>query len=160
MSQTWEPERISKIDETLELQWYAGDAIVAYVLTMMSPKILQIWSDTALDVLNNWPIGKPYLALYDLSYRGVVMSYSSLVRKKMFNLGITEAGEKQALENIAQRDNFGARIAMHTSARHTGNVGRVFAKIDSLRDLYDQTVQYDVFYEREAALNWLNKEQT
>jgi hypothetical protein len=157
MSQDWQLERVTLVADALELEWYAGDTIVAYVLSSMSPEILQIWSDTALDVLAHWPVGKPYLALYDLSHRGVVMDYLGLVQKKMFSLGVTEAGEERALASIAERDDFSARIAMYTSIRHTGHIGRLFARIDALRELYNQFVQYDVFYRREAALDWLNQ---
>ncbi len=157
MSQTWKPERIDVIDDTLRLQWYAKDTIVAYILYSMSPQILQSWSAVALDALNDWPAGKPYLALYDLSHSGVVMGYLSLVQKKMFSLGITKDGEEQAMASIAQREDFGARIAIYTSRRHTGNVGQLFAKIDALRELYNQVIQYEVFYGREAALDWLNE---
>lgn len=157
MSQDWQLERVRLVNDALELEWYAGDTIVAYVLSGMSPEILQTWSDTALDVLAHWPIGKPYLALYDLSQRGVVMDYLSLVQKKMFSLGVTEAGEERALASIAARENFSARVAMYTSIRYTGNIGRLFARIDALRELYNQCVHYDVFYKREAALDWLKQ---
>jgi hypothetical protein len=87
------------------LEWCARDTIVAYVLLDMLQKVLQTWSDVALDILNNRPAGKPYLALYDLSHSGIVMDYLSLVQKKMFSLGVTEAGEERALASVAQRDN-------------------------------------------------------
>ena len=73
------------------------------LLFKMSSEILQIWSDVALDVLKNWPPEKPYLALYDLSQGGAI-GYLNLVQKRMLNLGITKAGEEQALDIIAQRE--------------------------------------------------------
>ena len=160
MSQAWKPERVSTTSDALALEWYAGDTIVAYVLSDMSAKVLQDWSDAALDVLKNWSFGKPYLALYDLAHAGVVITYLGLVQKKMFSLGITQAGEAQALANIAQRKDFSARVALCASMRHSGHVGGLLATIDARKTRSGQAVQYDVFYAREAALNWLNKAQT
>lgn len=157
MSQDWQLERVTPVADALGLEWYAGDTIVAYVLSGMSPEILQAWSDTALDVLARWPADKPYRALYDLSHRGVVMDYVSLVQKEIFSLGVTEAGEERALASVAVRENFSARVAMYASIRHTGHIGRLFARIDALRELYDQSIRHDVFYKREAALDWLSQ---
>ncbi len=157
MSQTWKPERVSTIDDALKLEWYAGDTIVAYVFDSMSPQILQNWSTVALNVLDNWPVGKPYLALYDLSARGVVINYLSLVKIRMFRLGITEAGEEQVLANVASRENFTARVALYASSTQSGFVGRLFAQVDAQRIRFDRFVEYNVFYQRETALNWLTK---
>jgi hypothetical protein len=157
MSPTLEPERVSTIDDALELEWYAGDTIIAYVLYSMSPQILQKWSAVALDVLRDWPVGKPYLALYDLSARGVVINYLDLVKTRMFSLGITEAGEKRVLADVASRENFGARVVLHASLTQSGFIGRLFAQVDAQRIRFDNFVEYNVFYEREAALNWLTQ---
>jgi hypothetical protein len=160
MSQNWRPERVSRIGQELELEWYAGGSIVVYVLLDMLPEVLQTWSQVALDVLNDWPAGKPYLALYDLSHRGVVINYLNLVQRKMFSLGITQEGEEHALASIAQREDFSARVALYTSMRHSGHVGRLFATIDARKTRPDLAVQYDAFYEREAAFEWLDKMQS
>ena len=157
MAPTLEPERVSAIDDALELEWYAGDTIVAYVLYSMSPQILQKWSAVALDVLHDWPVGKPYLALYDLSARGVVINYLDLVKTKMFSLGITEAGEKKVLASVASRENLHARVALYASLTQSGFMGRLFAQVDAQRIRFDKFVEYNVFYQREAALNWLAK---
>jgi hypothetical protein len=157
MSYNWKPERVSKIGQELELEWYAGGSIVSYALLDMSPEVLQTWSEVALVVLNDWPVGKPYLALYDLSRSGVVINYLNLVQRKMFSLGITQDGEERALASIAQRENFSARVALYASMRHSGHVGRLFATIDARKTRPDPAVQYDAFYERAAALKWLNK---
>jgi hypothetical protein len=147
------PERVSTIDDALELEWYAGDTIIAYVLAKMSPEILQNWSKAALNVLNNWPTDKPYLALYDLSHSGIIIDYLNLVQRKMCSLGITEEGEKRALASVAQRENSTVRVALYASLRHSGYVAGLFAAIDARK----KVIQYDVFYDREAALNWLKK---
>jgi hypothetical protein len=157
MSPTLEPQRVSTIDDALELEWYAGDAIVAYVLYSMSPEILQKWSAVALDILYDWPAGKPYLALYDLSARGVVINYLDLVKTKIFRLGITEAGEEHVLANIASRENFAARVALYASSTQSGFMGRLFAQVDAQRIRFDKFVEYNVFHERVAALNWLTQ---
>ncbi len=157
MSPTWEPERVRAIDDALKLEWYAGDTIVAYVLYSMSPQILQNWSAVALDALNNWPVGKPYLALYDLTARGVVTNYLSLVKIKMFRLGITKDGEEQVLADVASCKSLTARVALYASSTQSGLVGRLFAQVDAQRIRFDRFVEYDVFYQREDALNWLTK---
>ena len=160
MSQTLKPERVTTIDDALELEWYEGDTIVVYVLLDMSPEVLQNWSDVALDVMNNWPDGEPYLAVYDLSHSGVVIGYLTLVQRKMFSLGITEEGEERALASIAQRENFSARVALCISMTQTGHMGRLFATLDSRRVFPDKVIKYDVFYGRKAALDWLKETQT
>ena len=155
MSQIWEPGRVSTINDALQLEWYARGSIVAYVLSNVSPQILQSWSDAALDVLRNWPQGTPYLALYDLSYSGVALGYMSLVKRRMCSLGITKAGEEQALVSIAQRGNSGSRVAIYTSMTYSGHLGGFLADIDARRSRLGQVVQYEAFYSREAAFDWL-----
>ncbi|MCP4542878.1 MAG: hypothetical protein GY832_37635, partial [Chloroflexi bacterium] len=128
-------------------------------LSKMSPQVLQSWSDAALDVMNKWPSGKPYLALYDLSHSGIVLAYLSLVKRRMCSLGITEAGEEQSLANIAQREGFSARVALYISRTYSGHLGGFSAEIDARRAGL-KVVQYDAFYNREAAFDWLTKTQT
>ena len=157
MFQPWEPERVTTIADVLELEWYAGDTMVAFVLSKMSSEILQNWSEVALDVLKNWPPEKPYLALYDLSHRGVVIGYLDLVQRRMLSLGITEAGEERALDIIAQREGFSARVALYASMTRSGYVGRLFAKMDARRSRFGKVAKHDVFYDREAAFDWLKE---
>ena len=76
--------------------------MVAFVCKMSS-EILQNWSDATLDVLQNWPPEKPYLALYDLSQRGRDW-LSGPCTEENAQPGITKAGEEQALDIIAQRE--------------------------------------------------------
>jgi hypothetical protein len=157
MLQTLKPERITTIDDALQLEWYAGDSIIVYVLSNMSPQILLNWSDTILDILRNWPHGKPYLALYDLSHSGVALAYVSLVKKRVCSLGITKAGEEQALASITQRENLSSRVAVYTSRTYSGHLGGLLAEIDARRSQLSQVVQYEAFYSREAAFDWLKK---
>ncbi len=159
MSQIWKPERINKIDDALTLEWYASDTMVAYVLSDMSPEVLQGWSDVALYILSKWPPDKPYLALYDLSRSGIVLSFFSLASHRARSLGITDAGEAQALVSIAQRQNFSARVALSISMSYSGHLGGILTKADAPRTQSSQ-VEYETFYDREAALNWLNAAQT
>ncbi len=149
------PERVTKINDTLELEWYKGDSIVVYVLSKMSPEVLQRWAEVALDVMRNWPPGNRYLALYDLSHRGVVTGYSNLVKRRMCRLGITEAGEERALASIAPRKDLGVRVALYTSMTYSGQLGSFLAEIDAHRTRSSQIVKYDAYFDREAALDWL-----
>lgn len=157
MSQILTPERVTVIDDALKLEWYAGDSIIAYVLSDVSPQILQNWSDTILDVLRNWPRRQPYLALYDLSHSGVALAYVSLVKKRVCSLGITKTGEEQALASITQRENFGSRVVVYTSRTYSGHVGGFLAEIDARRFQLGRVVQYEAFYNQEAAFDWLKK---
>ncbi len=159
MSQTWKPERVTTIDDTLELEWYAGDTIVTYVLSDMSLEVLQSWSDTTLSILDEWPSDRPYLALYDLSRSGIILGFYSLARNRMCSLGITDAGEAQALERIAQRQNPNARVALYISMSYSGHLGGFLAEADA-RKTQSSQIEYEAFYSREAALNWLNAAQT
>ena len=149
------PERVVDINNALRVEWYAGDAIVAYVPLEMTQRVLRTWSNTALDILREWPLEKPYLALYDLSERGVIFRYSFFTTGNMFSLGLTEEGEAQVAEIVAPRENFTARIAMNTSLRHSGYVGGVQAKYNILKQAHKQTARYDIFYEKQAAFKWL-----
>ena len=158
MSQTWEPGRITVIDDALKLEWYAGDTIVAYVFSDMSPEVLQGWSDVALYILSKWPPARPYLALYDLSRSGIVLGFFSLASHSVYSLGITDAGEAQALESIAQRQNFSARVALHISMSYSGHLGGLLTKADAPKTQSSQ-VEYETFYDRDAALNWLKQAQ-
>jgi hypothetical protein len=155
MSQNWKPERTNVIDDALTLEWYAGDAIVAYILADMSLEVLQTWSDAALDVLRNWPPDRPYLALYDLSRSGIVLGFYSLARKRMCSLGITKEGEERALDCLAQRQNPNARVALYISMSYSGHLGGFLTRADA-RKMQSSQIEYEAFYSQEAALNWLD----
>jgi hypothetical protein len=157
MLQIFKSRRITELDDALKLEWHAKNSIIAYVLSNMSSQILQNWSDTVLDVLHDWPRGKPYLALYDLSHSGVALAYVSLVKRRVCSLGITKTGEARALESINQRENLNSRVAVYTSRTYSGHVSGFLAEIDARRFQVGRVVRYEAFYSREAALDWLEK---
>jgi hypothetical protein len=137
----------------LAVEWLFQQQIVVYRVTSISIKLLEIWTETTVQIIDRWPKDKPYRALHDLSAKGVGISYSVQVQYELLNLGITKQGRQQVEHILGQRLDFTAQIALLFNSSFSGNVGQVFA---NLNKNYLPTIQYKAFFDQEAALEWLS----
>jgi len=147
------PEQSETISDVFVRTWYANNRIVGYHFSKMTAADLETWSTTIVQTLEAWPVDQPYLALYDLSSRGVAMPYIVGTHHEVFSIGIKESAN-QAIQNIIkQRPNFTARIAVIFNSAYSGNLGQVFAK--TRQASMNPRIQFNSFMDSKSALTWL-----
>jgi len=152
--QAWEPVEIESIVPGLDLHWHLDRSIVQYVITKVSPHVLNQWSDIVIRNLKNWPEQTPYLALHDLSNRGVGIAYATQVQFDILNLAIRPAARDKAEDLIANQEGMKATVALLFNSFHSGYVGQTFARLSGSKL---SLVKYEAFYDRVAALDWLKE---
>lgn len=139
----------------LDLQWYLEDRIVKYILSNVTTQLLDTWSETVLKLLQNWSDSQPYLAVHDLSDRGVGMSYATQVRFDMLNLAIRQTALDKAEKILSERKQMPNRVALLFNSFHSGYMGQLFARRSG--SSLSANVEYEVFYDPDSALAWLQE---
>jgi hypothetical protein len=144
----------SNEDVRVEVEQDSG--LVTVSVLKVTPQALESWTNAVFTMLETWPETLPYRALHDLSQKGVTTRYLAAVRYDILNLAAHPSARDQLLKYLAARPDFTARVAILVPISHSGQLGNVFAKLQN-RNAGVNRVQYDVFYERQAALDWLNR---
>jgi len=153
-SKSFQPDSTEEIAPGLFCDWYQDRQLVAYRLLQVSQPAIQAWADFVVKVLTDWDAGKPYLALHDLSQPGVSLQYATLVGFDTMNLGITNMGREQAEHIVDTADGLYVRVAMNFNLSVSGHMNKVLA---DNRQRSHPFIEYRTFYNREKALEWLNK---
>ncbi|MBL8154612.1 MAG: hypothetical protein JNM70_10555 [Anaerolineae bacterium] len=130
-------------------------AIVNYTISNIGPGSLMPWRESILKTLKSWPDDRTYLALHDLSSKGVSVSFLCLSGREIFNIGITQMGQTQIDKLLASRPGLNIRLALVVSAQHSGQVTARMGMAHS-RSTHPQ-IEVQLFFEREAALTWLRE---
>lgn len=147
------PDSIDEISAHIRRSWYAGGRIVSYEIFDISRAIVNEWSNLTIETIRSWPPGQPYLALHDISHRGVAMKYSGL-HLNIINPAITEEGKERLCDLIKEGMTFHGYIAPLVSIHFSG----YFTRVLTAKELQRQSapnIQHKIFTEREAALRWL-----
>lgn len=147
------PDAIEEVSSHIHRCWYASRRIVAYEIFDISPDILQEWAELAVKTIQAWDVGQPYLALHDISRRGVAMKYSGL-HTNSINPAITEDGKARLFPTPEDEANFQGRIALLVSLQFSGYLTRVLAAT-AVRQQCSENFQRRVFTEKIPALRWL-----
>lgn len=79
----------------LERPFLDDDSITVYAVTAIGSGTLFPWRDCILESLREWDKTCPYLALHDLSAKGVSVGFLTLSGREIFNIGITSLGQHQ-----------------------------------------------------------------
>jgi hypothetical protein len=130
-------------------------AIIKYTITNIGPGSLMPWRETIFKTLKSWPDDRPYLALHDLSSKGVSVSFLCLSGREIFNIGITQMGQIQLEKLLAERPKLMIRLALVVSAQHSGQITARMGMAHT-RAVHPQ-IEVQLFFEREEALNWLRE---
>ena len=149
-----ELNEIKNVMNGLDLYWYSDRRIVKYVISAVNATLLDTWSQAVIDILKEWPDGQPYLALHDLSDRGVSMSYAAQVKFNMLNLAIRTNAIDKVKQILDKKQEFNARVALLFNSYHSGYVGQFMAR-QGRNPLLN--VDYDMFYEEAGAFQWLSE---
>jgi hypothetical protein len=148
------PDAIDEVSPSLHRIWYANRRIVAYELFDISQTIANEWASLAIETIHAWPSGQPYLALHNISQRGIAMK-AGWLHASLTHPAITDFGKKRLFLNPADEADFVGRIAVVVSLQNSGNFARVLVNQRSTRQLTD-FLKHKFFSEKEAALHWLS----
>lgn len=146
------PEKVEELRPGVVCEWFSQGRIIAYRLTKVSQAVVTDWMNLALQQLAAWDKKQPYLALHDLSTRGISVQYATLVEFDLMNIGITPAGRDQAQAIFEAHPSFRARVAIGFNLSVSGQVSQVV--MDRIRSQHP-SVQYKAFFNRDQALAWL-----
>lgn len=147
------PDSVDEISTYIRRSWYAEGRIVSYEIFDISRAIVNEWSNLTIETIRSWPPGQPYLALHDISHRGVAMKYSGL-HLNIINPAITDEGKERLFKLLKEDVHFRGYIAPLVSIHFSG----YFTRVLTAKELQRQSaphMQYKIFTEREAALRWL-----
>ncbi|MFP4437055.1 MAG: hypothetical protein ACLFVO_07390 [Chloroflexaceae bacterium] len=147
------PDAVDEISPHLHRCWYASRRIVVYDIFDISRGIINDWAELALNTIQTWAAGQPYLALHNISYRGVAMKYSGL-HLNIINPAITDEGRQRLSAILREKENFQGCIAPLVSIHFSGYFTRVLTD-KALRNRPARNFQYKIFTEKEPALSWL-----
>lgn len=147
------PDAIEESTPHIHRAWYAAHRIVAYEVLDISPDIVTEWANLAVETIRTWTPGQPYLALHDISRRGVSMKYGSL-HVNAVNPAITDAGKTRVFLTPAEEAAFEGRIALLMSLQFSGFFTRVLATKE-IQQRFTGNVQHRVFTQKIPALRWL-----
>jgi hypothetical protein len=120
----------------------------------MSVPTLQYWSECVINVLNEWSDDQPYLAMHDLTRPKVSIPYLLLTNYDIFNVGVTSQGLQQVKQLLKTRPNMRLRCAL---ALPDSLSGKITASRGKEVGAGEFDVEYRMFFERDAALEWLSQ---
>lgn len=152
----WEPELVEEPFPGIIREWFSNHKIVVYRPESMLATDVSNWADGVSQVLQAWPENMPYLALHDISAPRIGLAYVTIVKYDIFNIGITAAGWRQAQDILANRGHFKARIALLFGLSHSGHLSQTLTH-HRKRERSDLDIEFETFFEREQALEWLTK---
>ncbi len=147
------PDSVDEISAHIRRSWYAERCIVSYEILDISRAIVNEWANLTVETILSWPPDRPYLALHDISHRGVAMKYSGL-HLNIINPAITDEGKERLFNLIKENTSFRGYIAPLVSIHFSG----YFTRVLTAKELQRQSIpniQHKIFTEREAALRWL-----
>ena len=147
-------EITDEVSDDIMIEWLFDRRIVAYNIRTLTRASLQQWSEMVYECIEGWPDDQPYLALHDLSFRGVIMPYVTVFGKKALNIAVYPDAEERITALCRSKPNFRAKVALVISDQLSGHIGNIFAQNEMLATP-KINVKYNVFTSREAALEWL-----
>jgi hypothetical protein len=139
--------------EGLERTWLDEGAIAVYTVTQIGSKTLVSWRDSILETLKKCQADRPYLALHDLSAKGISMGFLAASGREILNVGITRFGQEEVEALLAQRPELKIYVAVVVSSQTSGQITARLA-MPNVHAGNDQIVT-KAFFEQTAALNWL-----
>lgn len=146
-------EQNNEVFAGLELEWLFQRQVVVYRLTAVTTETVNRWVDLVEKTILAWPEDKPYLAIHDVSERGVSLQYAVLVSYAYMNIGVTPAGLKRISTIFEQDPNRYARVAIIFNSSLSGRIGKTLTHGESSAD---PRIEYSAFYNQEMALKWLS----
>lgn len=135
---TLQPEREEYINPYLKRYWLKEGQVVVYQ-PMPGGEMLQVWFDTVLQGLRDWPPDKPYLEIQDMREASTNPG-SQRVAMNLLRQMAYRKGRSATLLSRLPRGRIIAYFINHIFVPFTGNIER------------------RVFFTTEEALEWLLRE--
>ncbi len=139
---------VSEEHPYIKREWLLDRTILAYTIKAVDLDILMRWSRDVVGALKSWPQAQPLLLLYNLSAQGVGLPYLVMSRHNIFNIGITEIGQKEVERIFEENPDMQGCLALVLSNAASGRITQKFAS-GSAR------IQSEIFFDYDAALQWL-----
>jgi hypothetical protein len=138
----------------LTQEYLAEQQIICYSLSSPKSVTITAWGEVALENLTNWPRPLPYRALHDLSRPGVGLVYSMAVEYDLANICVTPVKRKMVHPLLCRYPEWSVALAVVVPASLSGHVvkaitARTHADLEQVRTKF--------FFDRQAALQWLEK---
>lgn len=125
------------ITSGISYQWLDEKHLLKFVLVDVSRETVDKWYNFLTEVLQNWPVERPYRVLYDMRRENV--TFTPYIREK--------AGEINAL-----RPEVKGRIAIVLKPNATAYLVRLFARVRRRSSRVTA-----LFFTEEEALLWLRE---
>jgi hypothetical protein len=148
-------EEIENISDGLHVCWLDNHHVVAYVVSETGDTS-NLWATTIRNVIETWPSSRPYMALYDLSSRGVGVWYSRKFAYENSLLGITKE-TSQAIKEIIEDRKLNCAIGLLFNDNFSGYVGQIRLNLRHSSAL--TRVEVQMFSHAETAVRWLRLKQ-
>jgi hypothetical protein len=137
----------------LERNWLDERAIAVYTITQIGSSTLVSWRDSILETLKTWQVDRPYLALHDLSAKGISMGFLAASGREILNVGITRLGQHEVEALLAKQSDLKIYLAVVVSPQTSGQITARLA-MPGVHAGNDQIVT-KAFFEQAAAITWL-----
>lgn len=134
----------------LQSTWLADEQIRVYTIFNLNATMMEQWSLDILAALRHWPEEKPIRILFDLSHPNVSMSYFVLLRRELFNLGITEQGQAEANRFLSNHANRPIKLGVLLSGTMLGTLSKYVPSRHK-----DSNFSAKIFFTLENAQTWL-----
>ncbi|NJK80573.1 MAG: hypothetical protein HC876_01545 [Chloroflexaceae bacterium] len=147
------PDEIDEISPYIHRHWYASRRIVVYDIFDISHDIINEWANLTVETIRAWDPQYPYLAVHNVSRRGVATKYSALPLS-IINPAITHDARASLFTTSEEDARFRARIAGLVSIQLSGYYVQVLTSM-LLRHQPSRKLEVKIFTEKPAALSWL-----
>ena len=148
---------MSNLNLQLQRNWLHDKRILSYTLYSLNNSTMLEWSQDIIAAISDWEgTGTPRL-LFDLSNTNVSMSYFVLTGRDLFNFVPSTDARAELDALVAKQPDLRVKLAVFLSKTMVGVIsGGGGRTTDSLQQL----IVGKVFFDIDAALQWLNADAT
>jgi hypothetical protein len=147
---------MSHLNLQLQQNWLHDKRILSYTLYSLNNSTMLEWSRDILAAVSDWQGTATPRLLFDLSNTNVSMSYFVLTGRDLFNFVPTPIARAELDALVAKQPNLRVKLAVFLSKTMVGVISGSGRTTDSLHQL----IVGKVFFERDAALKWLNADDS
>jgi hypothetical protein len=121
-------------------EWLSDNQILVYTVTSISRPVVNMWIDSLLNDIKNWPADKPFLYMGDYSHR---------------NITITPYVKQRSAELYRVRKDIHGRVAMIVPQSIAGYM--IQFTIKRRQNRIKARYEEQAFFNRASGLTWLEQ---
>lgn len=141
---------MNSITPGLTYTWTDDNQVLVYEASAISVYIMFEWSNHIIQMISNWPEGKPLQILYNLSRPKISIPYMVITNRDIFNIGITDVGKAKIQQILLNRKTLFGRLAVVVSRSGSGEVVRTHARSST------PAIESRLFTDYPLAIQWLS----